>query len=279
MVDFGNCTDIGFERKEQTSTGKVPPAPAAAAAGGGGNDNNNMHEATRDIWRDATPPEDASVPILPNSYTQALLRVTERTNEMIDVTNDDVDITRPVTWNADNNAKLRKICEAYVALRPRKTEASKGDIDMIKFLIDYKNIPPLSDPKAFISFIEKLGLVCRECSHGGSKTGNEQSTIGVLTWYISRVQPTLKVRAAIVMKILFEAEPCLLSDNAIKQWYNTDTTQLIPYLPCVSEEEEGDYLAIINSIKIDKGIVDLIPWLDVEEESDEEEGSDEEDDD
>jgi len=130
--------------------------------------------------------------------------------------------------------------------------------------------------------VEKLGGACRTCSSGGAGSGSEAHTIGVLTWYVTQQQPTLKSKMAVILQLLYDCEPSsLLSEEAIKEWYAAPAEALIKYLPdgCFGTSATAEeQVAAVAALKGAKGLTELMEWFDeAEEDSDEESGDEESD--
>jgi hypothetical protein len=276
MVDFENVTDIELERKEVKAPVLTKKQADKAAASGTAPAVAETVVATddtgisRDIWKDITPPDDASVPIVPNSYVQALKRVAELAATIAG------SAARPVAWTSEQDVELLRIAKGYKALAldhipgGKRDTLAKGDSAMVKCILDYPTVPAAA---AFQKFVEKLGNACRKCSSGGAGSGSEAHTIGMITWYVTQQQPSLKSKIAVILQLLYDSEPCLLSEEAIKEWYAADAKDVTKYLPSGFGTAE-EQVAAVTALKAAKGLPELIEWFDEAEEDSEEEDSD-----
>ena len=278
MVDFENVSDISFERSEEKAflTKKQAATAEQGAAGGvgqkaGTDSANAINPEVRDIWQDEQPVDAhvASTFVHAVQWTKAVTTASAR-----------------IASDAANGGEitpelLTSIQGGYVALKGSKVLA--GDRALLSFLHKYPTVPPMKELQAYV---EELGKVMRQCGQGGAGTdqslpqyttpeGREQATIGALLWFGSEVRPALASKMFVVLQLLYDAEPGLLSEDAIKAWYATPSAEFAQHLPAGAFG--GDVaagVAAIEAIKTDSKMAEFIEWLDEAEESDSGEESD-----
>lgn len=161
-------------------------------------------------------------------------------------------------FSCDVDRAVRRLKEVGAPEADRKTitfvfhALQAGDQALVEALSDWN----LKDPK----HADTLCTALSRCSVARIPA----QLIGALMWAVHyKAVPT---RFVIYLKTLFDKE--LLSEDAIRAWYNADFATLTDTLPAAITEAE------VAALK--KGAEVFINWLD---ESEEEEGSDDEEED
>ncbi len=175
-----------------------------------------------------------------------------------------------------------------------------NNVNLIKFLVEYYSINDITTGNKFKTFSETLAKLCRGCSVGatnyilmnqGNANANanadadvdlenaEQYTIGFLSWYILSKFPSFlsgtTLNFALILQLMYEQDNGSTVEKAIKYWYDTDTKNLVKYLPNGSFNDDINInITKINSLKTSKGMNELIEYLN---QSSEDESGDESD--
>ncbi len=259
MVDFINVSDISYEKKDAKEF-ITKKAAAAAAAGGGSKESvtgNSLMAHIRDIWQDEQPAEmEASNFVSSVDWAQAMGQ-----------------LFKQLPTEGELKLEDLKVLQGRF-MSVAKSKGPSGDRALLSLMHKYPAVPAVKELQAYV---EALGKAVRTCGQGAAgmdqtqepyttPEGREMATIGVLNWFSFEVQPILASKMAVVLQLLYDAEPGLLSEEAIKAWYAMDSTEFEKHLPAGA----SCGLDAVNAMKKAPNMKEFIEWLDeAEDESDE----------
>jgi len=273
IVDFENVTDVSYEKKEVKAVANKKAGTAGASASATGD---SAAEACRDIWKDCAAPEEVSGKISTVAFTKAVLQVAGRSAALVAADQAE----RPIKWSAEQDEQLLAMLRIFkeTALESlsfaQRNAQQKGDSALIKFIVDYKSAPAASE---FKTYALRLGDACAKCSKGGSAQGSEQYTLGMLSWVLTQVHPTMQKNFSTALQLLYLED--VLTSEGIKEWYGADAKALSGYFPAGALESPEKAAEVVTALKGVKGLPELMSWLDeAEDGSDEESGEDGSDD-
>jgi len=264
IVDFENVTDLSYEKKEVKVVVKKTGAGAGAGAAG------TRAVEARDIWKDAEPPEEVSEKISSLAYTNVLTQCAAR---MISSLGAVAEGTAKVKWTPELDGQVNGLLKVFKETGlescpfAQRNALRQGDAALVKVIVDYST-PPVA--ARFKEYVLRLGGACAECSRGAAAhNGNEQYTLGMLSWVFTCIHPTVLKNFSTALQLLYLED--VLTTEGIKEWHNADAKTLITYFPHGAFETGEKAAAAVAALKDVKGLADLMTWLDEAEDESEEE--------
>eukprot|EP01034_Spumella_vulgaris_P027120 gene27121-33797_t len=163
-------------------------------------------------------------------------------------------------------AEIYKVCDAFDALK-------QSDRPLLQLCLDFN----AKDPKLNKTLTDAI-------VSSTFAAGSPQRVIGVLMWFVLKIQPTVANRFPVFLKVLYDENA--LSEEVIREWHAADYATLLLTLPSsysdvnevVREAENSVSVADVGKLRTSCDI--FIKWLNEndEEEDDEDDEDDEEED-